>query len=37
MVANVCMNRETGELGYAIEDGKDDLVGSRGGVDKKLK
>jgi len=35
MVANVWMDRETGELGYAIEDSDYDLVGSRGGVDRK--
>jgi predicted AlkP superfamily pyrophosphatase or phosphodiesterase len=35
MVANVWIDRETGELGYAIEDNQYDLVGSLGGVDKK--
>jgi hypothetical protein len=35
MVANVWMNRETGEVGYAIEDAAYDMVGLKGGVDKK--
>lgn len=35
MVANVWMDRETGNLGYAIEDASYDLVGGKGGVDKK--
>jgi arylsulfatase A-like enzyme len=35
MVANVWMDRETGTLGYAVEDSDYDMVGSRGGVDKK--
>jgi arylsulfatase A-like enzyme len=35
MVANVWMDRETGTLGYAVEDGDYEMVGSRGGVDKK--
>lgn len=35
MVANVWLDRETGELGYAIEDNQYDLVGTSGGVDKK--
>jgi predicted AlkP superfamily pyrophosphatase or phosphodiesterase len=35
MVANVWMDRETGVLGYAIEDSDYDLVGSSGGIDKK--
>jgi len=34
MVANVWMDRETGELGYAVEDSAYELIGSRGGVDK---
>jgi len=35
MVANVWLDQEAGELGYAIEDNQYDLVGSLGGVDKK--
>lgn len=35
MVANVWMDRETGQVGYAIEDPDFDMVGSQGGVDKK--
>jgi hypothetical protein len=35
MVANVWMNRETGEVDYAIEDAAYDMVGMKGGVDKK--
>jgi hypothetical protein len=35
MVANVWMDRETGTLEYAVEDGDYDMVGSRGGVDQK--
>ena len=35
MVANVWMDRETGKLGYAIEDSDYDVVGGKGGVDKK--
>lgn len=34
MVANVWMDRETGLLGYAIEDSNYDMVGAAGGVDK---
>ena len=34
MVANVWMDRETGELGYAIEDSGYEMVGASGGVDK---
>lgn len=34
MVANVWMDRETGELGYAIEDSDYEMVGASGGVDK---
>lgn len=34
MVANVWMDRETGVLGYAIEDSNYDMVGGAGGVDK---
>jgi len=34
MVANVWMNRETGELGYAVEDSSYEMVGAVGGVDK---
>lgn len=34
MVANVWMDRETGVLGYAIEDSNYDTVGATGGVDK---
>ena len=34
MVANVWMNRETGVLGYAIEDSNYAMVGAAGGVDK---
>ena len=34
MVANVWMNRETGELGYAVEDSNYEMVGASGGVDK---
>jgi len=35
MVANVWMDRETGEVGYAIEDAAYDMVGLKGDVDKK--
>ena len=35
MVANVWLDRETGELGYAVEDSAYDMVGLEGGVDKK--
>ncbi len=35
MVANVWMNRETGQIGYAVEDPAYEIVGSLGGVDKK--
>jgi len=35
MVANVWLDRETGELGYAVEDSAYDMVGLQGGVDKK--
>jgi predicted AlkP superfamily pyrophosphatase or phosphodiesterase len=35
MVANVWMDRKSGDLRYAIEDNQYDLVGSKGGVDKK--
>lgn len=35
MVANVWFNRDSGQLGYAIEDPDYDLVGPQGGVDKK--
>ena len=35
MVANVWLDRETGEVGYAIEDNQYDLVGVSAGVDKK--
>ena len=34
MVANVWMNRETGELGYAVEDSSYEMVGAAGGIDK---
>jgi len=34
MVANVWMDRETGLLGYAVEDGNYTMVGAAGGVDK---
>jgi arylsulfatase A-like enzyme len=34
MVANVWMDRETGELGYAVEDSGYEMVGASGGVDK---
>ena len=34
MVANVWMDRESGQLGYAVEDGNYDMVGAAGGVDK---
>lgn len=34
MVANVWMDRETGQLGYAVEDGNYEMVGATGGVDK---
>jgi predicted AlkP superfamily pyrophosphatase or phosphodiesterase len=34
MVANVWMDRETGELGYAVEDSGYRMVGASGGVDK---
>ncbi|MBW2010823.1 MAG: alkaline phosphatase family protein [Deltaproteobacteria bacterium] len=34
MVANVWMDRETGNLGYAVEDSGYDMVGAKGGVDK---
>jgi len=34
MVANVWMNRETSELGYAVEDSDYEMVGASGGVDK---
>ena len=34
MVANVWMDRETGLLGYAVEDGNYDMVGAKGGMDK---
>ena len=35
MVANVWFDRNTGKIGYAIEDSNYDLVGGKGGVDKK--
>lgn len=35
MVANVWLDRETGELVYAVEDSGYDIVGSLGGVDRK--
>ena len=35
MVANVWLDRETGQLGYAVEDSAYDMVGLQGGVDKK--
>lgn len=35
MVANVWLDRETGEIGYAIEDNEYTLVGGVGGMDKK--
>ena len=35
MVANVWLDRETGELGYAVEDSAYVMVGLQGGVDKK--
>jgi len=35
MIANVWMDRETGKLGYAVEDSKYDIVGSKGALDKK--
>ena len=34
MVANVWMDRETGQLGYAVEDSNYEMVGATGGVDK---
>ncbi len=34
MVANVWMDRETGQLGYAVEDSNYEMVGAKGGVDK---